>query len=179
MAHKCFNCNSYNTKQTRGGPASCSSGMSETVRWLAFTSKFCKIYIEFPISHLQITFTQELGGISWVICSFISFANHCCYLLFVIISWKKLAYVNISLELDLDLDSSMIWKLIIRIRSYLTSRIIKLGTRINQVIVRRANNLPTLGTATRSALYVILRNCPPSVVVVYAIKYEIKSVFVV
>ncbi|ERN00503.1 hypothetical protein AMTR_s00102p00024480 [Amborella trichopoda] len=25
VAHKCLNCNSYNTRQTRGGPASCSS----------------------------------------------------------------------------------------------------------------------------------------------------------
>ncbi|KAJ6904575.1 E3 ubiquitin-protein ligase MIEL1 isoform X2 [Populus alba x Populus x berolinensis] len=30
VAHKCFRCNSYNTRQTRGGPAaSCSSGMTE------------------------------------------------------------------------------------------------------------------------------------------------------
>lgn len=30
VAHKCFGCNSYNTRQTRGGPAaSCSSGMTE------------------------------------------------------------------------------------------------------------------------------------------------------
>ncbi|KAL3623354.1 E3 ubiquitin-protein ligase RZFP34 [Castilleja foliolosa] len=32
VAHKCLNCNSYNTKQTRGAHTSCSSGMSETVR---------------------------------------------------------------------------------------------------------------------------------------------------
>ncbi|XP_039061910.1 E3 ubiquitin-protein ligase RZFP34-like [Hibiscus syriacus] len=34
VAHKCPNCESYNTKQTRGGPvtASCSTGMSEMVR---------------------------------------------------------------------------------------------------------------------------------------------------
>ncbi|KAI8006960.1 E3 ubiquitin-protein ligase RZFP34 [Camellia lanceoleosa] len=29
VAHKCVKCNSYNTKQTRGGPASCSSGVEE------------------------------------------------------------------------------------------------------------------------------------------------------
>ncbi|THF98514.1 hypothetical protein TEA_006009 [Camellia sinensis var. sinensis] len=32
VAHKCVKCNSYNTKQTRGGPASCSSGVEEMVR---------------------------------------------------------------------------------------------------------------------------------------------------
>ncbi|XVF05756.1 hypothetical protein REPUB_Repub05bG0199700 [Reevesia pubescens] len=33
IAHKCLNCESYNTRQTRGGTAaSCSSGMSEMVR---------------------------------------------------------------------------------------------------------------------------------------------------
>lgn len=29
VAHKCVKCNSYNTRQTRGGPASCSSGIDE------------------------------------------------------------------------------------------------------------------------------------------------------
>ncbi|KAI3474610.1 hypothetical protein Pfo_029779 [Paulownia fortunei] len=32
LAHKCINCNSYNTRQTRGGHTSCSSGISEIVR---------------------------------------------------------------------------------------------------------------------------------------------------
>lgn len=32
VAHKCLNCNSYNTRQTRGH-TSCSSGVSEAVRW--------------------------------------------------------------------------------------------------------------------------------------------------
>ncbi|KAH7553518.1 hypothetical protein JRO89_XS12G0021300 [Xanthoceras sorbifolium] len=32
LAHKCLKCNSYNTRQTRGGPASCSSDITETVR---------------------------------------------------------------------------------------------------------------------------------------------------
>ncbi|KAA8518686.1 hypothetical protein F0562_016160 [Nyssa sinensis] len=32
VAHKCLKCNSYNTRQTRGGPASCSSRIGEMVR---------------------------------------------------------------------------------------------------------------------------------------------------
>ncbi|XP_042496200.1 E3 ubiquitin-protein ligase RZFP34-like [Macadamia integrifolia] len=32
VAHKCLSCNSYNTRQTQGGPASCSSGISEMAR---------------------------------------------------------------------------------------------------------------------------------------------------
>ncbi|GKV46311.1 hypothetical protein SLEP1_g53300 [Rubroshorea leprosula] len=34
LAHKCVKCNSYNTRQTRGGLASCSSGIEEKMlRW--------------------------------------------------------------------------------------------------------------------------------------------------
>ncbi|KAJ0027346.1 hypothetical protein Pint_35735 [Pistacia integerrima] len=32
LAHKCLKCNSYNTRQTRGGPASCSPGISQMMR---------------------------------------------------------------------------------------------------------------------------------------------------
>ncbi|KAK6231684.1 hypothetical protein QUC31_011064 [Theobroma cacao] len=32
VAHKCLKCNSYNTRQTRGGAASCSSEIAEIVR---------------------------------------------------------------------------------------------------------------------------------------------------
>ncbi|XP_020538227.1 E3 ubiquitin-protein ligase RZFP34 isoform X2 [Jatropha curcas] len=32
IAHKCIKCNSYNTRQTRGGPTSCSSRIEEIVR---------------------------------------------------------------------------------------------------------------------------------------------------
>ncbi|KAL6145748.1 hypothetical protein ACLB2K_056433 [Fragaria x ananassa] len=32
VAHKCLNCKSYNTRQTQGGPASCSSRVSQMVR---------------------------------------------------------------------------------------------------------------------------------------------------
>ncbi|XP_059667570.1 E3 ubiquitin-protein ligase RZFP34-like isoform X2 [Cornus florida] len=32
VAHKCLKCNSYNTRQTQGGPASCSSGITQMVR---------------------------------------------------------------------------------------------------------------------------------------------------
>lgn len=32
VAHKCLKCNSYNTRQTRGGPASCSSRIEEMMR---------------------------------------------------------------------------------------------------------------------------------------------------
>ncbi|KAF2307462.1 hypothetical protein GH714_028888 [Hevea brasiliensis] len=32
VAQKCLRCNSYNTRQTRGGPTSCTSGFSEMVR---------------------------------------------------------------------------------------------------------------------------------------------------
>ncbi|BBH07747.1 CHY-type/CTCHY-type/RING-type Zinc finger protein [Prunus dulcis] len=32
VAHKCLKCNSYNTRQTQGGPASCSSRITDMVR---------------------------------------------------------------------------------------------------------------------------------------------------
>ncbi|CAK7343224.1 unnamed protein product [Dovyalis caffra] len=32
VAHKCLKCNSYNTRQTRGGPSSCSSSIEEMTK---------------------------------------------------------------------------------------------------------------------------------------------------